>query len=222
MSCYHITMEGGHKVARAITTREEYMRLRGSSTQTANLRLARSGSEAAKRRLVQMNYSCIPNEDGTLRGSTRMSDTVGMDVDFDKSAPDYAERMRTAPATILAKAGELGLLMLERSVNKGYHLVFRRHPEMTNEENLRWASDILGIEYDKGAKDITRVFFTTGASEEDLLYLDDEIFENKQTQAPKTRVCQNRHILFFYAKPRLSQARALLCRKVFVPLQHAK
>jgi len=36
------------------------------------------------------------------------------------------------------------------------------------------------------------------------------------------RVCQNRHILFFYAKPRLSQARALLCRKVFVPLQHAK
>ena len=186
MSCYHITMEGGHKVARAITTREEYMRLRGSSTQTANLRLARSGSEAAKRRLVQMNYSCIPNEDGTLRGSTRMSDTVGMDVDFDKSAPDYAERMRTAPATILAKAGELGLLMLERSVNKGYHLVFRRHPDMTNEENLRWASDILGIEYDKGAKDITRVFFTTGASEEDLLYLDDEIFENKRTQAPKT------------------------------------
>ena len=179
-------MEGGHKVARAITTREEYMRLRGSSTQTANLQLARSGSEAAKRRLVQMNYSCIPNEDGTLRGSTRMSDTVGMDVDFDKSAPDYAERMRTAPVTILAKAGELGLLMLERSVNKGYHLVFRRHPDMTNEENLRWASDILGIEYDKGAKDITRVFFTTGASEEDLLYLDDEIFENKQTQAPKT------------------------------------
>ncbi len=177
-------MEGGHKVARAITTREEYMRLRGSSAQVANLRLARSGSEAAKRRLVQMNYSCVPNDDGTLRGSTRVSDTVGMDVDFDKSAPDYDERMRTAPATILAKADQLGLLMLERSVNKGYHLVFRRHADKTNEENLRWASEVLGIEYDKGAKDITRVFFTTTASEEDLIYLDDEIFENKQTPSP--------------------------------------
>ena len=35
------------------------------------------------------------------------------------------------------------------------------------------------------------------------------------------RVCQNRHILiFFIAKPRLSQARALLCRKNVVPLRH--
>ena len=32
------------------------------------------------------------------------------------------------------------------------------------------------------------------------------------------RVCQNRHTLFFIAKPRLSQARALLCPKFFVPL----
>ena len=32
------------------------------------------------------------------------------------------------------------------------------------------------------------------------------------------RVCQNRHILFFIAKPRLSQARALLCPRFFVPL----
>ena len=33
------------------------------------------------------------------------------------------------------------------------------------------------MEFDKGAKDITRVFFTTTASEEDLLYLDDRLFE---------------------------------------------
>ena len=32
------------------------------------------------------------------------------------------------------------------------------------------------------------------------------------------RVCQNRHTLIFIAKPRLSQARALLCPRYFVPL----
>ena len=34
----------------------------------------------------------------------------------------------------------------------------------------------------------------------------------------KKRVCQNVHILFLCTKPRLSQARALLFPKVFVPL----
>ena len=39
------------------------------------------------------------------------------------------------------------------------------------------------------------------------------------SHSPATvRVCQNRHILFFIAKPRLSQARALLCPRLFVPL----
>ena len=54
--------------------------------------------------------------------------------------------------------------------------MFKREPELSQEDNLRWASDLLGVEFDKGAKDITRVFFTTTASEEDLLFLDDELF----------------------------------------------
>ena len=173
-------MEQGHKVARPILSREEYLKLRGSSEQMANLRLARSGNAEAKRRLVQMNYSCLPNDDGTLKGATRMTRSVGMDVDFDPSSPDYDRLMNEAPKTILSHREELGLLMLERSVNKGFHIVFRRHPEMSQEDNLRWASKLLGIEYDRGAKDLTRVFFTTGAGEEDLLFLDDEIFNNTQ------------------------------------------
>ena len=174
-------MEQGHKVARPILSKEEYMKLRGSSEQVANLRQARSGNAAAKRRLVQMNYSCLPNDDGTLKGATRMTTSVGMDVDFDPSSPDYDRLMREAPGTILSRREELGLLMLERSVNKGFHIVFRRHPELSQEENLRWASQLLGIEYDRGAKDLTRVFFTTGASEDDLLFLDEEIFSMTQT-----------------------------------------
>ena len=51
MSCYLIKVENGHKVARSITSEEEYKQLRGSNEQKANLRLARAGNDAAKRRL---------------------------------------------------------------------------------------------------------------------------------------------------------------------------
>lgn len=57
MSCYYIKVEKGRKVARPITSEQEYRELRNSSQQMANLRLARNGNDAAKRRLVQMNYS---------------------------------------------------------------------------------------------------------------------------------------------------------------------
>ena len=77
---------------------------------------------------------------------------------------------------ILAHKDELGLNMLEGSARGGgYHLVFTRKPELSQEENLEWAAQLLSVEHDKGASDITRVFFTTTASE--LIYLDDKIFE---------------------------------------------
>ena len=44
MSCYLIKVENGHKVARSITSEEEYKQLRGSNEQKANLRLARAGN----------------------------------------------------------------------------------------------------------------------------------------------------------------------------------
>lgn len=176
MSVHLITMEKGHKVARPIVSRQEYLRLRNTSAQQANLRMARQGSRGAKMRLVQMNYSCLPNADGTLKGATTPSNTVGMDVDFDPASPHYERLMAEAPQTILAKKDELGLLMLERSVTKGYHLVFRRRKELSNEANLQWASDLLGVAFDKGAKDLTRVFFTTSASPSDLLFLHDDLF----------------------------------------------
>ena len=169
-------MEKGHKVARPIVSRQEYLRLRNTSAQQANLRMARQGSRGAKMRLVQMNYSCLPNADGTLKGATTPSNTVGMDVDFDPASPHYERLMAEAPQTILAKKDKLGLLMLERSVTKGYHLVFRRRKELSNEANLQWASDLLGVAFDKGAKDLTRVFFTTSASPSDLLFLHDDLF----------------------------------------------
>ena len=172
MSVHVIYYKDGAKYMRPVLTREEYLQLRGSEKQREVLKTVREKDERQKNRLVQMNYSCLPGEDGALRGATRLSTTVGMDVDHIK-----AEEMTAVRDRILEKKDELGLLMLERSARAaGYHLVFRRRAELSQEENLQWASELLGVAFDAGAKDITRVFFTTSDSEEDLMFLDDEIF----------------------------------------------
>ena len=150
-----------------VHSREAYLKLRNGGEQASLVKRIRAGEEQLKSELVQMNYSCLPNEDGSLKGSKQMTTTVGMDIDH---IP--ADEMQSVRERILAKKDELGLLMLEESARgQGYHLVFRRKPELSQEENLKWASGLLGVEYDKGAKDITRVFFTT--TEQELVFLDD-------------------------------------------------
>ena len=162
------------KMMRPVKTREEYLALRDSTRQRNLLEAVRNGEEKKKMQLVQMNYSCLPNADGTLAGSTTMSNVVGMDIDHLKP-----EELESVKQRILSKKDELGLLMLEKSARgEGYHLVFKRHTEMTQEENLQWASDLLGVQFDEGAKDITRVFFTTTADKDNLLYLDDDLFND--------------------------------------------
>ena len=161
------------KMMRPVLTREEYLALRNSEEQKATVKAVRNGDTRKKSRLVQMNYSCLPNGDGTLKGSVTMSTTVGMDIDH---VP--AEQMQAVRERILSRKDELGLLMLELSARgQGYHVVFRRQAEKTQEENLLWASQLIGVQYDEGAKDITRVFYTTTGSKEDLIYLDDEVFD---------------------------------------------
>ena len=162
---------GGAKMMRPVSSREEYLKLRNGGLQVQNVARIRQGDEGLKSSLVQMNYSCLPNEDGSLKGSKRMSTTVGMDVDHLSK-----DEMPVVRERILSRKDELGLLMLEESARgAGYHLVFRRRQELGQEENLKWASDLLEVVYDKGAKDITRVFFTT--TENELIYLDDAVFE---------------------------------------------
>ena len=143
-----IYYKDGAKMMRPVLTREEYLALRGTEKQKAILTAVRGGDERQKHRLVQMNYSCLPNDDGTLKGSKTMSTTVGMDIDHIAT-----EEMNEVKERILAKKDELGLLMLELSARgAGYHLVFRRRPELSQEENLKWASELLEVEYDKGRR----------------------------------------------------------------------
>lgn len=172
MSTFFIKTKNGVKTMHPVQSRSEYLALRGSKRQKSVLAAVRAGKESEKHRLVQMNYSCLPNGDGTLKGTKRLSTTVGMDIDH-----IAAGEMDAVRDVILAKREELGLLLLEKSARgQGYHLVFRRRAELSQEDNLRWASDLLGVPYDKGAKDITRVFFSTTDAAEDLLWLSDEIF----------------------------------------------
>lgn len=168
MSIHVIYYEGGAKKMRPILTEEEYRQLRDSE----------HNKKADKKHMVQMNYSCLPNEDGKLRGSKRISKSVGMDIDFCPDDADYEKKMADVPALILSKKKDLGLLMLERSANKGYHIAFRRKPNLSQEDNLKWAAKLLGVEYDKGAKDITRVFYTPPTDR--LLYFDKELMDNTE------------------------------------------
>ena len=185
-----IYIKGGRKMMRPVLTKEEYMSLRDSE----------ENRRADKWHMVQMNYSLIcsdsPEEeragsDFPLKGCKTQSSTVGMDVDFNPDDADYEKKMADVPNRILEKKDELGLLMLERSATKGFHIVFRRHPELSQEENLRWASELLGVEYDKGAKDITRVFFTP--TTENIIFIDEEIFERKETPQPPKGEHVDRH-----------------------------
>ena len=182
MSVHVISYQQGHKMMEAVATEEAYRRYRDSQAQQCWVETIRhpkpeTDVSAAKRKLVQFNYSCLPTEDGCLKGAKRLSKSVGMDIDHLS-----ADEVNLVAATAIEKKDELGLLMLERSARGGgLHVVFRRHPEMDQEANLRWASDLLGVEYDAGAKDITRVFFAT--TSEDLLYLHEDLFDNAECES---------------------------------------
>ena len=182
MSVHVIFYQQGHKMMEAVATEEAYRRYRDSQAQQRWVETIRhpkpeTDVSAAKRKLVQFNYSCLPTEDGCLKGAKRLSKSVGMDIDHLS-----ADEVNLVAATAIEKKDELGLLMLERSARGGgLHVVFRRHPEMDQEANLRWASNLLGVEYDAGAKDITRVFFAT--TSEDLLYLHEDLFDNAECES---------------------------------------
>ena len=181
MSVHLIYYQQGHKMMEAVTTEETYRRYRDSQAQqrwVETIRHPKPGADvaAAKRKLVQFNYSCLPTEDGCLKGAKRLSKSVGMDIDHLS-----AEQVEAIAARAIEKKDELGLLMLERSARGGgLHVVFRRRPDKDQEANLRWASSLLDVEFDAGAKDITRVFFAT--TSEDLLYLHEDLFDNAECE----------------------------------------
>ena len=175
MSCYLIKVENGHKVARSITSEEEYKQLRGSNEQKANLRLARAGNDAAKRRLVQFNYSGHYPQ-GVVKGMKLPSCAFGFDM-------DEPEAFAKAAKLLLKEPDKYGLLMLERSARQGGHAVFEREKGKTVLENQVRIATMLKCEMDTSAHDINRVYFTTTSDEEDLLFLSPRLFKDEYDEA---------------------------------------
>ena len=201
MSCFYIQYVQGQKILRPVRSKEEYLKLRDSDRQKWLVSEIRRGlkdgsmskEEIAKlkRQLLQFNYSCIPGEDGHLKGVKTPSMTFGMDIDFDPEDPEYEKKMAEVPQRVMEKKDEIKPKMLERSPGKGYHLVCMRTildgisegRILENQEmNLKRVSEILGIPFDKGARDVTRVFFATTASEGDLIFLDEGLFEAEKAE----------------------------------------
>ena len=175
MSCYLIKVENGHKVARSITSEKEYKQLRGSNEQKANLRLARAGNDAAKRRLVQFNYSGHYPQ-GVVKGMKLPSGAFGFDM-------DEPEAFAKAAKLLLKEPDKYGLLMLERSARQGGHAVFEREKGKTVLENQVRIATMLKCEMDTSAHDINRVYFTTTSDGEDLLFLSPRLFKDEYDEA---------------------------------------
>ena len=206
MAVNRIYYKDGKKYCVPITNKKDYFLLRDSKYNLDCVEKARKGEmlkdkdgneKSYKTRLEQFNYSCIPNEDGTLKGAVQPANSVGMDVDFNEAEigkiPEIVER-------ILAKKDEIGLLMLEKSATKGLHLVFKRKPELSQEENLKSVSETLNVPFDEGAKDITRVFFTP--TSQDIIFIDERLFdfgecgkaEEKGKRQSKTKKVEERNL----------------------------
>ena len=201
MSCFYIQYVQGQKILRPVRSKEEYLKLRDSDRQKWLVSEIRRGlkdgsmskEEIAKlkRQLLQFNYSCIPGDDGHLKGVKTPSMTFGMDIDFDPEDPDYEKKMAEVPQRVMEKKDEIKPKMLERSPGKGYHLVCMRTildgiaegRILENQEmNLKRVSEILQIPFDQNARDCTRIFYATTASEEDLIFLDEGLFEAEKAE----------------------------------------
>ena len=233
MSVYLISVRGGRKVALPVLTEESYRRLRNTSSQQANLRQARMGNQAAKRRLIQFNYSGY-YPDGVVKGCRLPSQAFGFDVDdageFERIAKMLMEkrgpamesqgtgaRRGTAGSEIKGAAAEggdagegkgadgtagegkgaegtagegatlaerLGLLMLERSASQGGHAVFKRERGKTILENQVRIAKALDCELDTNAHDINRVYFSSTADKDELLFLSPELFNDRYGVSP--------------------------------------
>ena len=157
------------KVARLVKDRQELLALRDSPDNLGHLAKAKQGDKAEKAELLQLAYN-IGYVDGLLAGCKSIGSFFFYDVDL------YGQDSDALKNLILSKKEEIGLMMLERSASGGWHLVCRREKGKTILECIVKTSLTLRLEMDTGAKDLQRVVFSTSGSEDDLVYLDDELF----------------------------------------------
>ncbi len=174
---YRITYnDKRQKLATRVKDREEFLALRNSKANLTNLEKARQGDDAAKKKLEQFAYN-MGHVDGLIAGCKSIGSYFFHDIDcYDK------EQSEAICKQILDKKDEIGLKMLEKSASGGWHLVCKREPGTTIFENqVRIACILKVADMDNNAHDLPRVVFGTSGSSEDLIYLDDELFDEPMT-----------------------------------------
>lgn len=170
-----IYMNGGRKMARPVTNREEYIARRNAAANVKSFCDARAGDAKAKARQVQYNYGdLLP--DGVLKGCCHPSSTFPHDIDC--NSPEEQERIRQI---LIEKKDEIGLLELSGSANYGLHAVCRRQRGRTILECQVKVALLTQTEMDTSAHDQQRVLYTGPATEDNLFYLDDALFEEPMT-----------------------------------------
>ncbi len=165
----------GHKVAAPVSSKEQYFAIRNTVSNRQNLMKAHQGDEDAKRRLVQFNYNdLLP--DGKLAGCCHPSSYFAGDVDCEglAASKEIAQRF-------LEHKDEIGLMELSRSARYGLHYVCRRQMGRTILENQVRVAQVTKTEMDTSAHDLQRVMFTVTADSDELLYLDEAIFQEPLT-----------------------------------------
>jgi hypothetical protein len=165
----------GHKVAAPVSSKEQYFAIRNTVSNRQNLMKAHQGDEDAKRRLVQFNYNdLLP--DGKLAGCCHPSSYFAGDVDCEglAASKEIAQRF-------LEHKDEIGLMELSRSAHYGLHYVCRRQMGRTILENQVRVALVTKTEMDTSAHDLQRVMFTVTADSDELLYLDEAIFQEPLT-----------------------------------------
>ncbi len=173
---YRITYNSKRqKLATRVKDREEFLALRNSKANLANLEKARQGDDAAKKKLEQFAYN-MGHVDGLIAGCKSIGSYFFHDIDcYDK------EQSEAICKQILEKKDEIGLKMLEKSASGGWHLVCKREPGTTILASQVKISTILRVEMDSNTKDLQRVVYGTSGSAEDLIFLDDELFDEPMT-----------------------------------------
>lgn len=168
------------KVLCPVKNREEYLAIRDSQRQKNIMQKIADAptmeeKQKVKRGLIQFAYQVVPRSgDMLLQGITTANRWVM--ADFDHIPP---EQMPQIKERLLSLKADFGMAMIEESARQeGYHVVFRRNPDLTQDENLQMLAERVGWEYDKGASDITRLFYTPTSDR--LIHLSDEIFEQDE------------------------------------------
>ena len=75
----YIIIKNGSRMARTITSKQEYLNLRNSAENRSNLNLVRMGNEEAKSRLVQFAYNDLM-PDGVVKGCQHPSQMFAYEV----------------------------------------------------------------------------------------------------------------------------------------------